>query len=140
MNVDVYGNFGSRRLGHEAKNAVIRVVVKKLAAQSVTLLRRGNRQEGFYQTHFIGDGFGVGKLVKRGGKWEFIHLGFKKAPRKFNDFFEYTFKVEGDLLTVEAEGKEVLRVRDTEITGKGEMVFGVRGRGLFKKAEIKILD
>jgi predicted PolB exonuclease-like 3'-5' exonuclease len=116
-------------------------VVKKLPGEAVFMMGRVLPNGGFYQTHFNGVGFGVGKMVKRAGEWEFIHLGYRETERKFNDYFEYAFKVEGDLLTVEADGEEVLRVRDSEITGKGEMAFSSRyGQGLFKKAEIKILD
>ena len=134
-------NFGSRRMGHEAQDAELRIVVKKVSGQAVFMLGRAVTGKGFYQTHFDnGGGIGIGKMVQRNGKWEFIHLGYKRLPGKFKEFFEYTFRVQGNVLTVEADGQQVLQVRDSEITGKGEMAFSAQnGRGLFKKAEIKIL-
>jgi hypothetical protein len=141
MNVEYNGTFGSRKRGYEARDGIIRVVVKKLAGESVILLGRASSREGFYSAHFNGDGFGLGKYVNKNGKSTYFPLAFKKAPRKFNDFFEFTLRVEGDLLTVLADGKEVVRARDSEISGKGEMAFSPqKGRGLYKKAEIRILD
>jgi serine/threonine-protein kinase len=141
MNVEYNGTFGSRKRGYEAKDGIIRVVVKKLAGESVILLGRASAREGFYSAHYNGDGFGLGKYVNKNGKSTYFPLAFKKAPKKFNDFFEFTLRVEGDLLTVLADGKEVVRARDSEISGKGEMAFSPqKGRGLYKKAEIRILD
>jgi hypothetical protein len=133
--------FGSKRLGYEPKDVILRVVVKKLEGQSIQLtLRAGN--EGHYTAYFNGGrDFGVGKMVREDGEWKFIHLKAGRSSKEFDDYFEFTFKAEGEVLTVEADDEEVLSVRDFTHTEAGDVSFGpYRCTGLFKEAEIKVLD
>lgn len=134
-------NFSSRRTGYEARNAALRTAVKKLRGENVSLnLRVG--PGGGYHTYFTGGrNFGVGKHVTENGVLRFIPLQQRQSSKAFHGFFEYTFRAEDDLLTVEADGEEVLRVRDSTHDRVGAATFGVyRGTAQYRKAEIRILD
>jgi serine/threonine protein kinase len=124
----------------QARNAIIRVVVKKLAGHNVFLNLREKQGETYGAT-FSGDQFGIGKNVHVYGKDEWTQLARSRATKPYRDFFEMAFKAEDDLLTLEVDGVEVVRARDTTHNRAGVLTFGTfQGQGLFKKAEIKILD
>lgn len=121
----------------------IRVLVKKLEGKrGVSLLIRGDGRTGNYSASFNNQGeFRINKNVVVNGKSESTNLAKNASPRAFPDFFEFTFRAEGDLLTVEANGEEVLRVRDSTLTNAGHLRFYTwRGVGVVKKAEVMTLD
>jgi hypothetical protein len=125
---------------YQARNAIIRVVVKKLEGQSINLNLRDNGLT--YKALYSGDGlFAIHKSVSEDGKIRWVQLAEGRSSKPYNDFFEFAFKAEDDLLTVEADGVEVVRARDSTYDGAGFLKFGAfQGQGLFKKAEIRILD
>ena len=126
---------------HRARNAIIRVVVKKLEGQDVFLNLREKRGETYGGFYSGGRTFGIGKNVRANGKDQWAQLATGRSSKPYSDFFEFAFKAEDDLLTIEADGEEVVRVLDTTHDRAGALTFGAfQGEGLFKKAEIKILD
>jgi hypothetical protein len=133
--------FGSR--GVKARNFVIRVLVKQLEGGDGVWLTVRQGEAGWYSAWFNrGRGFGVGKWVKSDtGSWPYTILQTTPSPEAFDDYLEFSFKVEGDLLSVEADGEEVIRVRDSTHTAASEVkCFPLKCTAQFKKAEIKILD
>jgi hypothetical protein len=125
---------------YRAKDSVIRVVVKKEEGKSINLNLRDNGLT--YAGSYSGDGlFSIAKSVGEDGKVRWVQLAEGRSPNAYRDFFEFAFRAEGDLLTIVADGVEVVRARDTTHDRAGDVKFGAfQGQGLFKKAEIKILD
>src|SRR4029077_5840133 len=127
--------FDSR--GLRAKNAVTRIVAKKLTKPGTGKVGLGLRTgtESWYAAWFTGQSVGIGKWVDS----QMMLLQDKPLPKAIDDYFEFSFKVEDDLLTVELDGQEVLRVRDTTYAAAGGASFtAYESSAIFKKAEFKI--
>src|SRR5262249_42116501 len=123
----------------KARDTAIRVVAKKVSGGNIGLGLRWGRRGGYY-AWFNGKSFGVMKFLHEGGKWETPELKVGTSSVPLRDYFTFTFTARGDVLTVEANGEEVIRVRDSTHTEAGEMSFKThRCTGLFKEAEVKVL-
>src|SRR5262249_16648700 len=124
----------------KAKDLIIRTKVKRLTGTSANLTLRFDR--GFYYTAFFnGHGhFGIGKSTFENDKWGFHHLQDYQAAETFDDeFFEFAFAALGDRLTVYANGKQILSVRDSSHQAGIATIWAYEGRSQFKDLEVQIL-
>jgi hypothetical protein len=135
------GTLSAGNYKYQAKNSAIRVVVKKLEGHNVFLHLRAIQGE-IYAAIYRGDRtFLISKNVRENGKLRWTQLAEGRSSKAYTDYFEFAFKAEDDLLTIEADGVEIVRARDTALNRAGGLEFGAfQGQALFKKAEIEILD
>lgn len=131
----------------QAKDMIIRAKVKKLGGQNVSLAVRDSA-DGCYGAWYNGnDWFGFHR--KKDGIWEDLNKEAGRGGVNETEFFEFALAVVGDRVTVYANGKRILDVRDGAVAGpgspgvranKGKLpILGAAG-GLFKDVEVQVLD
>ncbi|WP_424314792.1 hypothetical protein [Haloferula sp.] len=124
-----------------ARNVAIRADVKKISGINLGLGCRQNPGNRKYNSWFNGGGarysnFGLGMAAP---KWREIKAG--KASRNFRDFFQMELMIQDSTITLKAEDELVASAENSEIDEPGKLsVRALRGRGLFKNIQVKILD
>ncbi len=120
-----------------ARSVEIRVVVKKVSGQNLSLGCRG--PDGYFYTTWFngGNNIGVGKLVD--GKYSDIRAT-TEGP-KYDGFFTLGMKVEGKSILVRAEDRTVFDFQDGDVTDGGKIVVSAKGGvALFRKIEARVIN
>jgi hypothetical protein len=116
---------------------IIRVQVRKISGQNVSLRVR-HSPDGDYGAWFNGgDFFGIGKKLK---DMPFTDLTARNLGRSFDGFFEMKLSAIKDTLVLYANGEEVVRAQDQSLR-RGRIGLGAfGGMGIFKDVQVQILD
>ena len=120
-----------------AKDMSVRTTVKKGPGQHIQLGLRRSSACCYFAWFNGGNWFGISKVVD--GKC--LDMTDIRSALQYTDFFQFEFRVVGDLLTVLANGTVVLEVRDQSVRTPGYATVGsFAGTGQFVKVELFIPD